>query len=284
MADYRVIDIETVPDYTCWSGDKQKAALGFNALKDPAVVSEPTFAPLCAQRVVAISWVDLIADDGKFYHFSETTSMSSWGNPGDVKDMDAAERSMLRDFRQVQEEDRATLVSWNGRGFDLPVLNLRCFKHRLPAKWYYEESDVRYRYTEAGHCDLMDVMSDYGAARNMKLHDICQLVGLPGKVGPFDGSDIERIVLQSTSLFTQGEDVSFSNADDESAAMKVMEDVGRYCLTDSIQTALLFLRSRAHKGMISVEEHDAALETFMKSEEVLTAFDAAVDWAKLRML
>jgi hypothetical protein len=259
MADYRVVDIETVVDRSVWTPPAPKWVLAprgelvagpdGDLVPCPAgLLPDDLFAPPQAHRVVAVSWCDLTSTDNAFYLFEGVYSYCNWGGPS-LYHVDLNERRLIAAFAEAQEGDTAQLVSWNGRGFDLPVLNLRALKHKIPFPWYYEERDVRYRYTEAGHCDLMDMLGDYGAARNMKLGDVCKLIGLPGKVGDVRGGSVAEIVAQGDVLAN-------------------MDRVKRYCAQDALQTALLFVRTRYHKGMINGEQHDAAVESFAKSDLV----------------
>lgn len=243
MAGYRVFDIETVvdgrfwtPPPTDWVQKPIDKGHGEDLQENAPTLWWPKeiFPPPQAHRVVAVSWVDLSGDDDKWYSYEGSTSLCKWKH-GDLAD--EVERELLVAFGEAQQKDLACLVTWNGRGFDLPVINLRSLLHRLPCPWYYVERDVRYRYSEAGHCDLMDVFSDYGASRQMKLGDVAKIVGLPGKVGEVSGSSVAEV-------YDQG-DVA-SN----------MKKVGAYCLLDSLQTAILFARSREHKGMIDRAYYD----------------------------
>src|SRR6266571_4794463 len=68
----------------------------------------------------------------------------------------------------------------------LPVLALRSLRHGVAMSWYYQ-GRVRHRYTEEGHLDLCDMLSDHGAARQVSLDAVARLIGLPGKIG-VDGS------------------------------------------------------------------------------------------------
>lgn len=274
MADYRVLDIETVPDFDVWTPPAQRYDLvprGEFVLGPDGSMDEPAlpglqpvnpFPPPQACRIVAISWVDLTSGDTDYYHFEGCQSRALWSK--DKHKAGELERQLIVLFTEAEENDVAQLVTWNGRCFDLPVINLRALKHRIPMGWYYKEDGMRYRYSEGGHCDLMDVLSDYGAARNMKLGDVCRLIGLPGKTGPVKGNEVGEIVAAG---------------DDEMA----MERVRRYCLTDSIQTAVLFVRSRFHKGMISAFEHDSAIASFQKSPEVNASLPG-VDWDALKVV
>lgn len=207
----------------------------------PAYVQaqDEAFPPPQAHRVVAISWVDLSGDDNCWYFHENSESLCAW----DHRNPDATERDLLSRFIEAQTADEANVITWNGRQFDMPVVNLRALKHRLQMKWYYAERDVRYRYSEIGHIDLMDWFSDYGAAKNMKLGDAARLIGLPGKTGEVAGNNVAR-------LHANG---------DNSGDMKA---VANYCLSDSLQTALLFIRSRYHKGMIDAKHYNKAISSF----------------------
>ena len=133
---------------------------------------------------------------------------------------------MLGDFAEFMASRQPHLVTWNGRGFDLPVLTLRSLRHGLSWPWYYQERDYRYRYSEQGHLDLCDFLSDHGAARMTSLDGAARLIGLPGKDG-VDGSQVE-------GLFHAGQ----------------IEALRRYCLHDVTQTAFLFLRYRLLVGQL----------------------------------
>ncbi len=90
-----------------------------------------------------------------------------------------------------------TLVSWNGSGFDLPVLNYRALAHGLSAARYWEvgDGDRDFRYNNYlarfhwRHVDLMDVLSAYGASGRASLDQVAQLLRLPGKLG-MSGADV----------------------------------------------------------------------------------------------
>ena len=70
---------------------------------------------------------------------------------------------------RLSEGVETTLISWNGRGFDLPVIVARCLHHGLAFPWYYQQRDARYRYSTEGHVDLMDFLADHGASRSYGL-------------------------------------------------------------------------------------------------------------------
>ena len=161
---YLVLDIETVPDAALYT--------------PPAVGTgmERPFPPPYAHRPIALGvlWLD------------DSYAFKRLGVVGEGKD----EAATLTDFATFVERERPHLVTWNGRAFDLPVLALRCMRHGVPLRFYYQDRDYRYRYTEEGHLDLADSLTDHGAAKSMGLDAVAHVVGLPGKVG-VDGSQVE---------------------------------------------------------------------------------------------
>lgn len=266
MAGYRVLDIETVVDRRYWDPPPSKwseeplfldssshanviSTLGSSAGRIPTLWKEAEpFPPPQAHKIVAMAWVDLSGDDGKWYSLESVTSLSDWAYSG--PEGDEVERKMLAAFGEKQSGDEAYIVTWNGRSFDLPVVNLRSFLHHLPCEWYYKERDVRYRYTEAGHCDLLDFFGDYGAARSMKLGDVAKLCGLPGKIGDVTGAGVKDVYdAFDPSDLQQGKrpPLRWKTLAEAKAA------VGAYCLLDAVQTAIIMGRSRVHKGMIDYD-------------------------------
>jgi hypothetical protein len=139
---FRVVDIETVPDLAVWTfGDPKWVARphstcslagGYLTPGEMVYVPEEPFPPPQAHRVVAVSWcdVEMLPVVNKTYRLVGGRSICYWAGP-------AAEREMLRAFGDLQEERPATLVTWNGRTFDLPVLAMRALHHGVPWGWYY---------------------------------------------------------------------------------------------------------------------------------------------------
>jgi predicted PolB exonuclease-like 3'-5' exonuclease len=166
------------------------------------------------------------------------------------------ERQILADFVKFVEERKPDLVTYNGRGFDLPVIASRCLRHGVPFKHYFQTTDVRYRYSPSGHFDLMDYMSDFGAARAVSLDTMAKLIGLPGKVG-VDGKDVGPLVH----------------------AGRVAE-VEAYCLCDVAQTTGLFLRVQLIRGQLSLEDYRIAmgslLELMAKEERLAPVYAGIV--------
>ena len=201
---YLVLDIETVPDGELY------------APPEVAIGQERPFPPLWAHRpiVIGVLWLD------EAYNFKRI------GVLGEGKD----EREMLADLSRFCDEHRPHLVTYNGRGFDLPVLSLRCLRHGVPMRFAFDRQ-FRYRFTDEGHMDLFDFLSDHGAAKVGSLDALAHLCGLPGKVG-VDGSQVE-------GLYNAGQ----------------LPLIKNYCLSDVTQTAFLLLRYRLVQGALEVDDY-----------------------------
>lgn len=287
---FRVLDIETIPDLTVWEGhDKPTYKLvpgtfmGLVDRYDAGVEKVDPFPPPQAQRVVAISYVDITFDIEKKprYQFNRVYTECRWGLTDES--LAVEERTLLQTFSEVMSVNNEVqvvhFVTWNGRTFDLPVLALRSLHHRIPCPWYYNQTNVRYRYSAEGHCDLMDYLSDFGACRQMTLNDACHLVGLPGKT---DMSGSQVYDLYKSTVPTIG---SVSKVDARVAepqrVVEIQASVARYCLQDSIQSALLFVISRHHIGKITTETCNAVVDTFKNNPAITQAID--LDWDRLHV-
>jgi 3'-5' exonuclease len=183
------------------------------------------FPPTYAHRVIVIGclWLD------HQYRFKRLGLIGE--GVADPED----ERSILEDFSKFVGRHRPALVTYNGRTFDMPVLALRSLHCGVPMPWYYRDRALRHRYSESGHIDLCDWLADHGAARSSSLDALARLIGLPGKTG-VDGSQIE-------GMFKAG----------------LLARIQDYCLSDVVQTALLFLRFRLLQGVLDRDRYRRAV-------------------------
>lgn len=131
------------------------------------------------------------------------------------------------------------LVTWNGGGFDLPVLNYRALVHGLsaPRFWDMGEDDRDFKWNNyisryhTRHLDLMDVLAMYQPRANTGLDDMAKLIGFPGKLG-MDGSQV-------WPAYQRGELPVISN----------------YCETDAVNTYLVYLRFQLLRGQLTGEHY-----------------------------
>jgi len=222
-------DIETVPDVEL--GRRLYELDGFDdatvahvmALKQRQVRGSDVL-PAHQQRVIAISCVMRSSEGVRVFSLGEEQ---------------AGERELVQRFFDGLERYAPTLVSWNGSGFDLPVLNYRALAHGLSAARYWEvgDGDRDFRYNNYlaryhwRHVDLMDVLSAYGASGRASLDHTAQLLKLPGKLG-MSGADV-------WPAYCRGEIAAIRN----------------YCETDALNTYLIYLRFQVLRGGLDAKQH-----------------------------
>ena len=241
-----VFDIESVPDFEAG----RKIHKLSDDLSDKDVVkamqhlqfqkSGSEFMPLHLQKIVAISVL---------FEKGDTLKVWSLGNK------DSGEKEIIQRFFEGLEQHTPTLVSWNGGGFDLPVLNYRSLLHGVQAPRYWEtgDDDSSFRYNNYisrfhwRHTDLMDVLANYQPRAGAKLDQIATMLGYPGKFG-MDGS----LVWEK---FQEG----------------AIEEIRNYCETDVLNTYLVFLqfemiRGRCSRGLLE-QKLERVKQLLRNSEE-----------------
>lgn len=208
---YLVLDIETVIDPAL-----PRAQTGQDTGLPPA--------PFHQVVVIGVLWLD-----GDY-------RIQRLGVVGDGK----SEPEILEDFCRFVGERKPDLVTYNGRGFDLPVIAARCLRHGVVFRYYYGTRDVRYRYSSQGHLDLMDFLTDFGACKASKLDVVARSVGMPGKVG-VEGKDVGPLVHAGK-----------------------LGEVQAYCLCDVVQTAAVFLRLQLVRGEMAEPTYRAAMQDLLE--------------------
>jgi predicted PolB exonuclease-like 3'-5' exonuclease len=214
-----VFDLETVPDTSLYTPPETEPD------------RPPPMAPIYAQQVIVVGALWLEQD----HSFKRLWAMGPSGAEeaaGDAPD----ELTLLKELVDFVEEHRPTLVTFCGRGFDLPVLTLRCLHHGLAVPWLYDEQAGYLKRRGDTHLDLLDLLAHHGAARYTSLDAASRLIGLPGKFEGVDGSKVE-------GLFRAGE----------------LERIQRYCLSDVVQTGFLLLRFQLLRGALTSGYRQAAL-------------------------
>lgn len=138
----------------------------------------------------------------------------------------------LAQFKERYRE-KFRLVTFNGRCFDLPLLELAAFRYGCSARDHFHSSrDTRVRYN-GGHVDIMDWLTNHGASRMAGgLNLLAKLLGLPGKMD------------------TTGDMVyQMHNAGK-------LQEINDYCMCDTLDTYFVFLRTRVMTGELTLEnEH-----------------------------
>jgi predicted PolB exonuclease-like 3'-5' exonuclease len=146
------------------------------------------------------------------------------------------EAKALADFVRFVGREHCHLVTYNGRTFDLPVLVNRCLGHGVSFGAYFTDRTYRYRYSELGHIDLADVLTEHGAARRPTFESVARLAGLPGMID-VDGSMV-------AGLYAEGK----------------IDAIRTHCLQDVVQTAFLFLRFELLRGRLDRDGYRARAE------------------------
>ncbi|MCX7117295.1 MAG: 3'-5' exonuclease [Legionellales bacterium] len=233
-----IFDIETIPDVA--SGRKLYDLEGLSdvdtaealfALRRAKVGHD--FLPLHLQRVVAISLVIQTASQLKVWSIGEESS---------------DEKEIITRFFTGIEKHIPTLISWNGSGFDLPVLHYRALKHGIASPTYWESGEHqqafrwnnylnRFHYR---HLDLMDVLAGYQNKAFAPLDEIASMLGFPGKMG-MSGSRVWSEYL--------------------SGNIKGIRD---YCETDVLNTYCVYLRFELIRGTLLPNEYKTSMERLHK--------------------
>lgn len=220
-----VFDLETVPDVA--SGRKihgLSTSLSDRSVADAMFAIRRNkvghdFLPLHLHRIAAISVVLRSGERFKVWSLGEE---------------DSGEAELIRRFFDGLERFSPDLVSWNGGGFDLPVLHYRALLHGIASPRYWENGDddqsMRWnnylsRFHQR-HTDLMDVLAGYQPRANAPLDQIATMCGFPGKMG-MSGSGV-------WDAFIDGG----------------IADIRAYCETDVVNTFLLWLRYQLIRGRL----------------------------------
>jgi len=228
MPNILAFDIETIPDI-----EGGRRLYGLQGLNDDDVArvmfarqrerKDTEFLPLHLHRVVVISIVMRSSDGLRIWSLGVE---------------DTSEKEIITRFFDGIDRFTPILVSWNGGGFDLPVLNYRSLILGVCAPRFWDTGDDnkefkwnnyinRFHYR---HTDLMDVLAGYQPRANAPLDQVSVLCGLPGKLG-MDGSQV------------------WPSYQDGRVA-----DIRDYCETDALNTYLLYMKWELMRGRLSQAE------------------------------
>jgi predicted PolB exonuclease-like 3'-5' exonuclease len=225
---YAVFDIETRVNkellksvFFAGQGlDKEEAYIRFRA--DLIKRQGDDFPPLVLHVPISIALGDVSADH--VLRKVESLAVDNY-----------SEAELVREFWRRLESFNGCLVSFNGRQFDLPVLELQALRYGLRCPVHFSESGRRRRYATSRHLDLFDFLSNYGVFRlRGGINALLQMIGLPGKEA-MDGSRVQQ-------AYEAGQ----------------MDKIHRYCRRDVVQTYFLFLRVQLLRGEITEDQYAAA--------------------------
>lgn len=223
-----VFDIETIPDLTTGkrlypnlqglSDDDALTAL--MAIRESEAGNAFMKLPLHKIACLSFLWVDL--ENGKFS--LKSLSLNEY-----------SEKEILTTFfRAFDKTPMPILVSWNGTGFDIPVILYRALHHKLSAPKLFNDNGKNSYTSRYGtmNMDLMDKLSLHNYAYKQSLNVVSALCGIAGK-GDVDGSQVVPMVQNSE-----------------------WEKLATYCESDVLNTWLIYLRHQLLLGKINLETHD----------------------------
>lgn len=230
-----VFDIESIPDVEGLRAlrgaapgdtDEQVYAAWLAERKEKG---QSDFMPLHLQRILVISCVFRNAEGLRIHSFVDRDG--------------ASEGKVIQNFFHSIEKHVPQLVSWNGGGFDLPVLHYRGLRHGVEANKYWDmgEDDREFKWNNyigryhMRHLDLMDLLAMYSPKNNAPLDAMAKLCGFPGKLG-MDGSQVYAQYLAGQT-----------------------DEIRRYCETDVMNTYLLYCRFQQMRGGFTPTEYEAEI-------------------------
>ncbi|MFT5398524.1 MAG: putative PolB exonuclease-like 3'-5' exonuclease [Gammaproteobacteria bacterium] len=253
-----VFDIETIPDI-----DGSRRLHDLHGLSDDDVAramfhmrrqkAGTDFLRQHLHKIVAISAV--LRAGNQFKVWSLGTAESS-------------ERDLLERFFSGIERYTPKLVSWNGSGFDLPVIHYRSLLYPINAGHYWEngQNDTSFRYNNYlsrfhdRHTDLMDVLAAYQPRASAPLDEIAGLCGFPGKMG-MSGDKV-------WDAYQQGN----------------IQSIRDYCETDVLNTFLVYLnfeRSRGNLDQTQYLSECQLVRDHLKASEQDHLIDFEAAWVDL---
>jgi hypothetical protein len=227
MTPILAFDIETVPDV---AGIRRLYGL-------PQDLPDPEVAEIAFQKRRVQTGSDFLGP--QLQRVAVISCLLREGDAVKLFSLEGAEKELIRRFFDGIERLVPQLVSWNGGGFDLPVLNYRALVNGVaaPKFWDQGEDDKDFRYNSylgryhSRHLDLMDVLAMYQPRNNAPLDEVAQLAGLPGKVG-IGGAQV-------WSAFLAGKSAEIRN----------------YCEADTVNTYLLYLRFQLLRGALTEQQY-----------------------------
>jgi len=245
-------DIETIPDV-----EGGRKLYDLDNLSDEAVATAMfnirrekvghEFLATHLQKVVAISAV---------YRNTQKDQFKVWT----IGTEDSSEKEMVQNFFDGVDKHTPTLVTWNGSGFDMPVLHYRGLVNGVQASRYWDmgEDDSNFKWNNyigrfhMRHTDLMDVLAGYSPRAFAPLDEIAVLLGLPGKMG-LSGSNVWQ-------QYCDGE----------------LKAIRNYCETDALNTYLVYLHWQHVRGNLTDEalkrEHEVVKQALGNAEPHLQEF------------
>jgi predicted PolB exonuclease-like 3'-5' exonuclease len=172
------------------------------------------------------------------YHLIGVTTLAQDIHAPLVPHTPALEQLMVEEFWRLVNEGKP-LVTYNGRGFDLPVLEFAALRYGIPASRYWVSGTKghRYRYSDELHYDVADVLGNMGATPRAHLNELLIMLGYGGKGDDIDGSKVQQ-------MWEDGK----------------LDAIHSYCRKDVILTFALWLRLELIRGRLSYQKYAEVCE------------------------
>jgi len=137
-----------------------------------------------------------------------------------------SERDLIAAFVDRIAPLNPQMVTFNGSSFDLPVLRYRAMLHKVPAIGL-SARPYFHRFTDDA-IDLCDVLSSFAPGAKSTLHELCRVMGLPGKPDGINGAEVDQ-------YYRDGR----------------IREIADYCESDVLNTYRLWLRHELFQGKLT---------------------------------
>jgi 3'-5' exonuclease len=219
-------DIETVPDLKGFA-----AANGHAGKTDDEIRAElgDKFPKHIYHSIVCIGALVAHREEGGHWVVDALGALHVGERP---------EKELIASFVDKIAALSPQLVTFNGSSFDLPVLRYRALVHGvaapgLAARPYF------HRYTEDA-VDLCDVLASFSSQAKATLHELCRVMGLPGKPDGMTGAEVEK-------YYRDGH----------------IRQIAEYRESDVLNTYRVWLRHELFRGRLSEPEFQASEENLL---------------------
>ena len=165
------------------------------------------------------------------------------------------EAQIVEEFHKqlASHNPKPRMVTFNGRGFDVPLIAMRALVNQVPIPLLFEtgtrdrsfsyHNNYIYRYSDGKHLDVMDKIALFRYSSAPSLHSLADSCNIPGKIG-IDGSNVAGLIEEGR-----------------------YKDVQEYCEHDVLSTALLYYRIQLITGAINKDEHDRRVKVLLQTAE-----------------
>jgi predicted PolB exonuclease-like 3'-5' exonuclease len=209
-----VWDLETVPDFH-----------GFAAANDLVGKSDDKISEAMGDKFPKHIYHSIVCIGALIAHRNDNDhwEVSALGAPHVGE---RSEKELIASFVDKISELTPQLVTFNGNSFDLPVLRYRAMINAIAAPGLSARPYFN-RYTEDA-IDLCDILASFSSQAKASLHEVCRVMGLPGKPDSIDGGEVHK-------YFREGR----------------IQEIADYCESDVVNTYRVWLRHELFRGRLS---------------------------------